>query len=80
VQKGGGKRGDGPGHPKQGGHPKSETPKFKMLQQDDFSYCKATNTCCMDSIFQNLCSLSTPVFTYSNASNSHIPQCQRPIL
>jgi len=25
-----------------------------MLQADDFSYCKATNTCCMDLIFRNL--------------------------
>jgi len=26
----------------------------------------------MDLIFRKLCSLPTPVFTYSNASNSHI--------
>jgi len=29
--RGGGKWGDGPGHPKQGGHPKSETAKIKVL-------------------------------------------------
>jgi len=33
---------------KSGGHPKSEITKIKMVQLDDFSYCKATNTCCMD--------------------------------
>jgi len=71
VQRGG-KRSDGTGHPKQGGHPKSETPKIKMLWQDDFSYCKATHTCCMDLIFRDLCSLSGLVFMYSNASNSDI--------
>jgi len=51
------KRSDGPGYSK------SETPKIKMLWQDDFSYCKATHTCCMDLIFRDLCSLSaqTPV-------------------
>jgi len=34
----------------------------------------------MDFIFRNLCSLSTLVFTYSNASSSHIPQYQGPML
>jgi len=72
--------GDDPGRPKEGGHTKSETANIKMLQQDDFSYYKATNTCCMDLILRNLFSLSTLVFTYSNASNSHYPQYYGPIL
>jgi len=38
------------------------------MLQDDFSYFKATNICCMDLIFRNLFSLSTLVFTYLNAS------------
>jgi len=36
------------------GHRKSEITKIKMLWLDDFSYCDATNTCCMDLIFQDL--------------------------
>jgi len=36
VQRRGGNEGDGPGHLKLGGHPKSGTAKMKMLQQDDF--------------------------------------------
>ena len=50
-----------------------------MLQKDDFSYGKATNICCMHLIFRNLFFLSTLVFTYANASNSHILQYQGPI-
>jgi len=34
-------------------HPWSKVTKIKMLQQGDFSYCKATNTCCIDLIFRN---------------------------
>jgi len=30
------------------GHPKSGTTEIKMLQQDDFFRCKATNTCFLD--------------------------------
>jgi len=29
-------------------HRKSEIRKIKMPRLDDFSYCDATNTCCMD--------------------------------
>ena len=50
---GGGERADGPGHPRRG-HLKSEITKIKMLWLDDFSYCDATNTCCMDLIFRDL--------------------------
>jgi len=53
VQKGG-NGATAPGIRIQGmGHPKSEITKIKMLWLDDFSYCKSTNTCCMDLIFQN---------------------------
>jgi len=33
-------------------YPKSEITKIKMLQLNYFSYCRATNTCCMDLIFK----------------------------
>ena len=36
------------------GHRKSEITKIKMLWLDNFSYCDATNTRCMDLIFQDL--------------------------
>jgi len=43
---------------------------------------ESTNAYCMDLIFQNL--LSTLIFTYSNASNSHILQyrdlCSKAVL
>jgi len=38
---------------KAGWHPKSEITKIKMLQRDDFSHCKATDSCCMDLVFRN---------------------------
>jgi len=75
----GGGHGDGPGYSKQGGIQRVKLQNKKAVQ-DDFSCCKATNRCCRDLIFRNLCSSSTLVFTYSNASNSHIPQYQGPIL
>ena len=34
---------------------------MKMLQLDDISYCKATNTRCMDLIFRNLFFVNTTV-------------------
>ena len=43
----GSERGDCPGHPRKGEHPKSEITKIRMLQPDDFSYCKITNAHCM---------------------------------
>jgi len=36
------------------GHPNSEITKMKMLQLDDFPYCEATKTCCVDLIFRNM--------------------------
>ena len=48
----GGEMGDGPGHPRPVGHPKSEITKkwhsIEMLQLDASSHCKATNNYCMD--------------------------------
>jgi len=49
-----GRTGRPPRASKTRGHPKSEITKIKMLELDDFSYCKATNTSCTDLIFQNL--------------------------
>jgi len=63
----GGKRGDergnGTGHPRQG-HRKSEITKIKILRLDDFSYCDATNTCCMDLIFRNLFFVNTSLYVF----------------
>jgi len=50
----GGRTGRWPRASKAGGHQKSEIAKMELRYVDDFSYCKATNTCCMDLIFRNL--------------------------
>ena len=39
--------------PTPGRHPWSKVTKIKNAELDDFSYCKATNTCCIDLIFRN---------------------------
>ena len=53
VQRGGGKRGDGPGHPRYGGIKRVKLQQYyfiKLLKIYAFWYRKTTNTCCMDLI------------------------------
>jgi len=75
----GGERGAGPGHPRQGSIQRVKLQKWKCCNKVFFLFCKAPNTSCMDLVFRNLSFLSALVFSYSNASNSHILQCQGPI-
>ena len=55
--RGGGERSAGPGHLKQGDIERVKLQQFKCSNYNlntDFSYCKPTNTCCIDLIFRNL--------------------------
>ena len=39
----------------------------------DFSYCKATNTCCMGLIFRNLFLVNTSFYVHPNRTKRRIP-------
>ena len=60
---------------KVGCHPKGEITKIKMLCLDDFSYCKATNTCYMDLIFRNLFFVKFLWFSHSSIPRTCLLSC-----